>query len=145
MEILRISTKDTLPIRNEVLRNGLPVSSCYFEGDNEDQTFHLGARVDAQLVCIASFYFVRHENFPNENQFQLRGMATLENYRGRGLAQALLKMAFPIIEQNFCDLLWCNARVEAMSFYENLGFEKTGEIFDVKGVGPHRLMFKHIE
>ena len=71
-------------------------------------------------------------------------MATLPDYRSQGLSQALLRMAFPIIKQNFCTLLWCNARISAKGFYEKVGFEPKGEIFEVEGIGPHILMWTKI-
>ena len=46
MNVKQIDAKDTYNIRNKILRPGLPVESCYFDGDNDDQTFHLGAYRD---------------------------------------------------------------------------------------------------
>lgn len=129
----------------QILRpNAKSSKEVEFLGDDEEQTFHLGAFIDNKLVSVASFYYERHPDFPDENQFRLRGMATLEDYRHKGLSSALLKMAFPIIKNNFCTLVWCNARSSAIGFYQKLGFEKKGEEFEVSGVGPHYLMFKHI-
>ena len=55
MEIKQIETKDTYYIRNEILRPGKPVESCYFDKDNDELTFHLGAFENDKLVSIASF------------------------------------------------------------------------------------------
>jgi GNAT superfamily N-acetyltransferase len=72
-------------------------------------------------------------------------MATLPDYQGQGLSSELLTMAFPIIKQNFCTLLWCNAKTSAVGFYEKVGFQKfDGSVFQVSGIGPHVLMFKNI-
>ena len=59
-------------------------------------------------------------------------------------AIGLSRKAKGIIKQNLCSLLWCNARTSAMGFYQNVGFEKIGEEFDIPTVGPHVLMFKKI-
>ncbi len=144
MEVKQIDAKDTFAIRNQILRPGLAVETCYFEGDNDENTFHLGAYVDDKLCSIASFYLKNHESFSDEYQYQLRGMATLEDYSGKGLSSALLRTAFPIIKRNNVHTVWCNARSGAVGFYEKVGFKKVSDEFMIEGVGPHYLMVKHI-
>lgn len=140
MDVKQIEAKDTYQIRNHILRKGLPIESCYFEGDSDENTFHLGAFVDDKLASVASFYFKNNPNFEEEYQFQLRGMATLEEYQGQGLSSALLKTAFPLIQKNHVKLLWCNARKNATGFYKKVGFEVCSDEFHIDGVGPHYLM-----
>lgn len=140
MEVLRISASDTYRIRHQVLRPHGTLKDCEFKGDKDELTFHLGAFVDKKLVSVASFYFEKHPDIEGQYQFRLRGMATLPEHRAHGHSSALLKTAFPLIKQNFCQVLWCNARETAVGFYEKVGFKKHGEIFDVPGTGPHQLM-----
>ena len=144
MKVLRINAADTHEIRSVILRPGRPLSNCTFPGDDDDQSFHLGAFKDNSLVSVASFYFEKHPDFDDSYQYRLRGMATLPEFQGQGLSSALLKMAFPIVKQNLCSLLWCNARDGALGFYQKVGFEKYGEKFDIPEVGPHFLMYKVI-
>ena len=144
MNVKQIEAKDTYKIRNAVLRPGHPVSSCHFPSDQDEHTFHLGAFEDNQLASIASFYFIKNPQIKNNYQYQLRGMATLDQFRGQGLSSALLRTAFPIIKNNHVDLLWCNARTEACGFYEKVGFKSISEEFNIEGVGPHYLMIKEI-
>ncbi len=146
MKVLRITPGDTTEIRHQMLRANRPREEAIFEGDEGDQTFHLGGFVDNRLVSVASFYFEKTPELPeHEYQYRLRGMATLTEFQGQGLSSALLKMAFPIIKQNLCTLLWCNARTTAAGFYQRVGFEKTGEVFEIPTVGPHNLMYKKID
>jgi GNAT superfamily N-acetyltransferase len=140
MEVLRIKAIDTYPIRHKMLRPNGTIEDCMFQGDNDELTFHLGAFVDKKLVSVASFYFERNSTFPDPYQYRLRGMATLPEYQGRGLSSALLRTAFPVIKQNQCTLLWCNAREKAMGFYTKVGFEAHGELFTIQNIGKHRLM-----
>jgi len=127
-----------------MLRPGRPLAECIFEGDDDDQTFHLGAFIENKLVSVASFYFDRHPEIDAPYQFRLRGMATLPEYQRRGLSKALLKMGFPIVKQNQCSVVWCNAREEAIEFYKKVGFETIGDKFDIPEIGPHFLMVKNI-
>lgn len=142
MFVRQIDAKDTYPIRSLVLRPALPIETCYFEGDADDSTFHLGAYIDEKLASVASFYLAKNEAFDDEYQVQLRGMATLPEYRGQGLSSSLLRTAFPLISKNHISLLWCHARQSALGFYKKVGFESVGEEFEIPGVGPHTLLFK---
>jgi GNAT superfamily N-acetyltransferase len=123
-----------------MLRPNGSLEECVFKGDSDELTFHLGAFVDSKLVSVASFYFERNDLFPDQYQYRLRGMATLPEYQGQGHSSALLRTAFPVIKQNQCTLLWCNAREKAMGFYLKVGFQPTGEFFTVPHIGKHILM-----
>ena len=128
-----------------MLRPGQSIDKCNFNGDEDDQTFHLGAFKEGKLISVASFYFEKHPDLEVQYQFRLRGMATLPDHQHQGLSSELLKTAFPIIKQNFCPLVWCNARKNAIGFYQKVGFETASEEFDIPGIGPHVLMSKSIK
>lgn len=145
MKVSRIDARDTIPIRQQVLRQGRPIEECHFEGDEDEQSFHLGAFVEGKLVSVASFFFEKHPKLEAPYQYRLRGMATLPEFRHQGLSSELLRMGLPIVKQNFCSLLWCNARASAIGFYQKVGFEKIDGEFDIPTVGPHVLMFKNLE
>ena len=145
MKVLRIHAKDTIHIRQQMLREGRPASECVFDGDEEEQTFHLGAFDEKKLVSVASFYFEKHPTLDEPYQYRLRGMATLPDYQHKGLSSALLKTAFPIIKKNLCGLVWCNARETARGFYEKVGFKTIGEPFNIETVGVHSLMMKALD
>jgi GNAT superfamily N-acetyltransferase len=145
VEVKRIKAMDTHLIRHRILRPHGTLEDCIFKGDNDEMTFHLGAFVDKRLVSVASFYFEKNHLFPEPYQYRLRGMATLPEYQNQGLSSALLKTAFPVIKNNQCSLLWCNAREKAVGFYSKVGFKPKGELFNVPNIGPHVLMAIHID
>lgn len=142
VEVLRISHRDTWPIRHRMLRPDFPYEECSFPGDEEGRTFHIGAFDDRNLAAVASFYYENSLAFSWLHQYRLRGLATLPGYQERGFARTLLQTAFSIIEQNNCDLLWCHARSSATDFYQKSGMEKFGDEFVIPGIGPHFLMYK---
>lgn len=146
MKVLRINASDTYQIRQQVLIPNHDPKKVKFENDDDDDiSFHLGAFVESKLVSVASFFYDRNTLFKDQHQYQLRGMATLPEFQSRGLSSELLNMAFPIIKQNFCTLLWCNARTSAVGYYEKVGFQKFDEnVFEIEGIGSHILMFKNI-
>jgi predicted GNAT family N-acyltransferase len=145
MEVKQIESKDTIELRHKVLRANYDVSTCHYEGDDSEGTFHLGAFIDDKLASIASFYLDNHPKIDETYQFRLRGMATLKEYQGQGLSSALLKTAFPLIKQNHIKTLWCNARTSATGFYKKVGFEVVSDEFEVPDIGPHFVMIKDIE
>ena len=145
MEVLRIKAMDTYPIRHKMLRPSGTVEDCMFQGDHDELTFHLGAFIDKKLVSVASFYFEKHPAFEQAYQYRLRGMATLPEYQGQGYSSALLRTAFPVIKQNQCPILWCNAREKASGFYLKVGFVAKGELFTIQNIGKHQLMSVNID
>ena len=138
-----INSKDTLALRSLVLREGLPIEECIFDGDDSPTTFHLGYfDDDSKLVCIASFMLERHGKLP-KSAYRLRGMATHPDGRRKGYAKELLLAAIDHLKNQLeIDYLWFNARTVALPFYESLGFEYMSDEFDIPGVGIHREMFK---
>jgi GNAT superfamily N-acetyltransferase len=140
-----IKVEDLLEIRNEVLREGkLTLEECRFPTDNLAGSFHLGYYKDEQLLCIASFHPQNCEGFASTG-YQLRGMATLENYRGQGIGNQLLNFAIVYMRGQKIDYLWCNARKKALQFYLNMGFEVISAEFEVPVIGPHYVMYVRIK
>jgi len=139
-EIRRISSKDTIPLRLEVLRPGRPRESASFPGDDALTTVHLGALRQGQLLGIASLYEAEMPERSGGRALQLRGMATAPAARGTGLGQALLLACIELAREKPVELLWCNARTTAAGFYLKLGFEIVGDQFEIPDVGPHFRM-----
>jgi predicted GNAT family N-acyltransferase len=137
-----VKVEEVYPLRLLVLRPGGTQDDCHFAGDHDASTFHLAVH-DAfqQLVAIASFYENGHPALKAQRPIQLRGMASHPEVRGKGYARALVKHALQLYTLEGADMLWCNAREVAVSFYGQLGFEKIGEPFDIKGIGKHWVMY----
>jgi len=78
--------------------------------------------------------------------FQIRQMGTLEEYRGKGLASEILK-ALEINCQKMWNVKtgWLQARVEAVTFYENNGWACFGDEYYIENVGAHQNMWKKFE
>lgn len=72
--------------------------------------------------------------------WQLRAMATAIGWRGRGVGAPAVAAVVDHIRAEGGDLLWCNARLGARTFYERAGFAIEGDQFDVTGIGPHLPM-----
>lgn len=143
IKVQKVTSEDTYPIRLEVLRKNIPLPYM-FNGDFDKETFHLGAFKNNKLIAVSSFMKASNNNFRG-NQFQLRGMATLEGVQGLGAGKLMVTKAIDILKTKHIDCLWCNARVAAVDFYKKQGFNIIGELFDIKYVGPHYLMFNELK
>jgi|TARA_B110000305_G_scaffold237204_1_gene299986 predicted GNAT family N-acyltransferase len=142
MIVREVLAQETYSVRKEVLRNNLPLPEA-MEGDFEKFTFHLGMFLNTELIGVATFMKNKNSSF-NGVQYQLRGMATCQNYQHRGVGRKLLFKGIAILKKRNVEVLWCNARVTALSFYDKLGFISVGEEFEIHLVGPHFVMFKKL-
>mgnify|MGYP005989972667 CR=1 FL=1 len=142
IKIKKIKVEDTYDIRLSILRNKIDLPYKFKEDFNET-TFHLGAYYKNELVGIATFMQNKMEGLEG-NQYQLRGMATVLKVRGKGCGKDIINEAKNILSQKNTNILWCNARKEAVSFYEELAFSKIGVAFNVDKVGVHFKMYTKI-
>lgn len=144
VEIKFIKSEETLSLRQKVLRPNYRVQDCVYPEDLLATTFHMGVFHHSKLVSIASFMLESHREFSAGYPYRLRGMATDESYRGQGFGSILLRQGIEILRERKCDLLWCNARIRAFAFYQSIGFEFCGDLFEIPDVGPHKVMYKRI-
>ncbi|HXI01434.1 MAG TPA: GNAT family N-acetyltransferase [Sphingobacteriaceae bacterium] len=138
-----IDTTQTLLLRSEVLRDGKPFEECYFEGDNEKCSFHLGDFRLGQIISAVTFHQRTHNDFPGDG-YQLRGMATHPDFRNMGAGNQLLNFGIVYLRGLKANYIWCNARQAAYRFYLNTGFEFISGEFEVDQIGPHRQMYLKI-
>ncbi|WP_394251435.1 GNAT family N-acetyltransferase [Vibrio profundi] len=120
VEVIRISSKEALPIRHQVLWPSKPESFCRIDGD--ETAWHFGALVDGQLVCCASVFVSGHEA-------RLRKFATLASFQGKGIGSKVIDRVFAELKAHQYRYFWCDARESALAFYQRLGMTKTGERF----------------
>lgn len=138
--IKEISSEDTVPLRSKILRPGQDIKNCIYPNDGDKDAFHLGAFIETKQIAIVSFYKENHPDLTGKIQYRFRGMATLNEYRKKGYASSLLRFAFQKIKLMNGDQVWCNARINAITLYENMGMKVSSEEFDIPGIGPHLVM-----
>jgi predicted GNAT family N-acyltransferase len=145
IETRPVTAEEVRPIRRRVLRAGLPSANVEFEGDDALDTLHLGGFLDGVLVAVAT---VVRRPPPGEasapRAWQVRGMATEPEARGRGIGGELLDRCVVHVERSRGDLIWCNARTRAVPFYERHGFVAEGATFDVPDLGAHLRMRRRV-
>ncbi len=130
--ILKIEAEDTLEIRHQVLWPDLPVESCMVAGD--DEALHFGAYLEDELVGVLSLFQ------SERNAMRLRKFAVSSAHQGQGIGLTLLKHALAHVKENGITSVWCDARTEALGFYEKLGFQIDGEEFFKRDVSYYRMV-----
>jgi predicted GNAT family N-acyltransferase len=129
-----------LPLRAAILRAGLPVDTARYEQDELPTTVHLAALDGSNgVVGCASW---SPEPYRGRTGWRLRGMATADAVRGRGIGAQLLAAGLDLGVQHGAEVAWCNARTSALGFYQRYGFTAVGEEFDVPYAGPHYRMWR---
>ncbi len=144
IEIKKITSTQTIIVRHPVLRYGKPIESCHFEGDDLPTTSHFGLYFEKQLVAIISSFKVQNKLFSEENQYQIRGMAVLDEFQKKGFGEALLNYCENEIKLKKGNLIWFNARKTAVGFYKKSDYKILGDRFEIPDVGPHYILFKTI-
>ncbi len=138
-----VAVERVLPLRWEVLRPGLPMQAAQFEGDQDRTAWHFAAfSPQDEVVGVASYFLATCPWHGAERPYRLRGMATHPAYqRKAGVGRQLLAQSLAFLQGQGVDLVWCYARVEAVPFYQKMGFswvEEAGTV-ELPGVGPHRV------
>jgi len=144
LELRRATIDEILPLRHAELRPGLPLEAARFDGDDEPETRHFGAFLRSSGEPVACVSCMRRPH-GGEDAWQVRGMATRGDLVHRGIGRSLLRHALAALrDARGPELLWCNARVAALEFWEGEGWAVVSEVFDIPGVGPHRTLQRRL-
>lgn len=144
IEIRKISASETIVVRHPVLRKGKPIESCHFDGDDWDTTSHFGLYENNTLEGVISIFENNNPLFKEARQWQIRGMAVLENNQGKGFGRQLVTHMEQAANSQNIDLIWFNARETAVGFYQKMSYEIIGHSFDIPAVGMHYVMRKRL-
>lgn len=146
MHLERLAAEQVQPLRTEILRPHFDEGRlCEFPQDHHHDTAHYGI-VDDDFAVHAVVTYIHNEcpHKPGVEALQLRGMCVDEPMQGHGLGERLLEGSLGQLAVSFpsAKIVWCNARTSAVGFYEKMGFETSGEEFEVDEIGPHVVMCK---
>lgn len=144
MRVRFIRTEETYPLRLLVLRPGGVLEDTHFANDRLEGAFHLGVFAESRIIGVGSFYPEKHDALKGWKQYRLRGMATHPDHQSKGVGAKLIRFALEHLLAQKADLLWCNARIKAVPFYERLGFQIEGDAFEIAGIGTHYMMRRKV-
>ncbi|MES0869704.1 GNAT family N-acetyltransferase [Pseudovibrio sp. SCP19] len=131
-----IPAKLTYKLRQQVLWPDSPIERVMVPEDH--QALHIGAFEEENLIGVGSFFF----DLPS---VRLRKLAVLPEKQGCGIGSNLIRFAASQPELQKADSIWCDARKDAASFYQRLGFQIEGDSFEKFGVSYLRARAKIAE
>lgn len=135
-EIVVLAARDTHDLRRRVLRDDRIDAPVEWAGDDDPETVHLGVVIDDAVVAVSTWLT---SSSPERRLTQLRGMATEPSLAGSGIGGRLLRSGIERAALHGTDLIWANARLGALRFYERAGFTAVGDVFTIAEIGlPHR-------
>jgi ribosomal protein S18 acetylase RimI-like enzyme len=114
--------EDVYPIRHQVLWPDKPFD--FVKVAEDESGFHFGVYAGPSLVSVISL-------FPDgdSKSIRFRKFATLEDHQGKGYGRELLLFAMKFAQSEGYEKIWCDARTEALGFYEKLGFTRLFDRF----------------
>ncbi len=124
-KIIQITSKETLPIRHQVMWPTKPLD--YVKLPNDDKGLHYGLFLDDTLISIVSLFI-------KDEEAQFRKFATLENYQGKGYGSLLLNEIIQVAGKKSLKRIWCNARTNKMDYYKKFGMVVTDSTFRKGGL-----------
>jgi GNAT superfamily N-acetyltransferase len=147
VRVERVAARATFPLRQRVLRPHQTVDDLAQSGDDDPDSGHFAA-IDAagEIVGTASVYREPPPWSPGATEaWRLRGMATAEGQRSQGIGGDVLAAVIAHVRSAGGGVLWCNARVPAVTFYRRAGFVTRGQPWDEPAIGPHVAMYRTVD
>ncbi len=114
-----------------VIRQGCPAE---LERNQEEESHHFLAFADGEPAGASRWR-------KTENGVKLERFAVLDEYRGQGVGQALVKAVLNDLPTNE-HYVYLHAQLPAIALYEKFGFEKVGAEFEEAGIRHYKMEFK---
>jgi len=141
--------RQTVAMRDEILRRPLGLTFSPEELAEEKDSFHLACRQDGKLPArgprglgppgkLAACLVLKPLS---EQQIQMRQLAVDADFQGRGLGTQLVGYSEVFARQRGYRQIVMHARETAVGFYEKLGYRKEGGRFTEVTI-PHYRMSK---
>ncbi len=107
------------------------------EQDSYDSTaVHFGAFYDNKIIGTGRVAVI-------DEQGKIGRLAVLKQYRGLGIGMTLINTIIDYCKERGLSQVYLGAQLQAIPFYEKVGFRAEGDIFDDAGI-PHRIMRKKL-
>ncbi len=119
-----VDVSEILAFRQAMLWPNKPLDHVSLAED--DTATHICARLDQKIIAAGSFFL-------NNDAARLRKLAVDPEFRGQRLGAELVTIGSQRMIAEGAKVLWCDARVESVGFYERLGFEVDQSVFEKDG------------
>ncbi|ACT96468.1 GNAT family N-acetyltransferase [Dyadobacter fermentans] len=130
IEIQKVTAGDLIDIRHSVLWPDKPRE--FVKVPEDDSGIHFGLYFSGELVSVISL-------FADGQDIRFRKFATLPDFQGKGLGSKLLQHAISYAKAQGYKRMWCDARTDALRFYERFGFQKFSEPFLKEHISYYKI------
>ncbi len=125
IEIITTTAEKIYPIRHKVMYPDLPFDYIKLPKDKEGT--HFAVIKNEVITTVVSLFF-------EGNIAQFRKLATIETEQNKGYASSLLKHIINYSKNMGCKKIWCNARVNKISYYKKFGMYETNKTYTKSGI-----------
>ena len=136
-----IDSKLTHDIRRRILWPHIKDGNYSIAVDNQPKTFHIGTFLQNKIISVGTFIKTNNPKFQYKLQYRLRAMATDNIYQGKGAGKMLFLKGLEILKNKKIELLWCDARINAIPFYQSVNMKSLDDIYMIKNIGMHKTMY----
>jgi N-acetylglutamate synthase-like GNAT family acetyltransferase len=129
--------RSELELRNKILR--IPLGLDVYKDDltKEHLDKHLGAFITGRLVGVLVLTKLSNEDV------KMRQVAVENDLQGKGIGRKLVEYSEQLARELGYSRIVMNARLEAVPFYEKLGYDKISGMF-IEVTIPHYKLSKQI-
>lgn len=124
----------SVELRTLVLRKPLGLSFTKEELQAENNQLHFLCFVDGKVA--GSFIFVKS----NQNKLKMRQVCIDKDFQKKGIGSQMMLFAEKWAKENNYNQIYCNARNNALAFYQSLNYQIEGESFEEIGLKHSKLV-----
>ena len=139
-----INSKLTHEIRGKILWPHILDGDYSIAIDDHPNTFHIGTFLHNKIISVGTFIRENNSIFKEKLQYRLRAMATDNRNQGQGAGKILFLKGVELLKKKKIELLWCDARINAIPFYESLSMKSRDKLYMIKNIGMHKTMYIHL-
>ena len=100
----------------------------------EEISQHYLVAVDNKAVATARWRFT-------PNGIKLERFAVLKAHRGEGIGKYLVEQVIEEVQKH-AKPIYLHAQIQVVDFYQKLGFEKEGALFEEAGIQHFKMLFR---
>lgn len=141
-DVRMISLAEAQHLRHRFLRPDDPIEAVIYDGDDHPQSVHFGAFVQGRLIGVMSAFPRPFAPDPAPDDWQLRGLAIVPEFRRAGHATQLLRAGIAHVHSHNGLRAWSFVRLAIVPLLRSLGFQEVpGDVVVDPKTGPHHLMW----
>ena len=144
LTIKLIKSNELLFLRSKILRNNISPDDCKFDGDELNDTYHLGAFCSGKLIGAVSLIKNKCQKMRFKNCYQMRALCIDDSFQKKGVGKKLVKEVETSLKELRISTVWMNARETAIPFYRKLNYINTNIKYSIGQIGLHYLMYKKL-